>query len=445
MVEGLRLEIWRKIVHIAFGFGALLLRWLMPWEAAALALAALLHNRFVLPRVFGKRISRDPRGVDVGILLYPFVIFVVILAFPRDPGIAAAIWAILAFGDGFATLAGLLLRGPRLPWNHAKTISGTLAFILAGGTAAALIARFVDRDPGYSLSWVALATAGAIACAIAESLPLHVDDNLIVPLVGALVVFPLSRLSADPMPDLGEAALLWLGANAVLAVAGWVARSVTLSGAIGGFLLGGVLILFAGWELFAVLLAFFIIGTAATKLGYRKKAAAGLAQEKGGRRGFTHAWSNVGVSAILALYIAGECGPLPILWIGAIAALATAAADTVASEIGQLAGRRTFLATTFRRVPRGTEGAISIEGTVAGALAGMLVGAVGVWLAGGRLELAPGPALAVITLAAVAGSYLESLIGNWNRKRAEPVPNGALNFLNTLAGAAFAMLAAWLW
>ncbi|HEY0788190.1 MAG TPA: DUF92 domain-containing protein, partial [Thermoanaerobaculia bacterium] len=290
-------EILRKIVHIAFGFCALLLRWLAPWQAALVALAALLHNWKVLPLVLGKRIARDARGTDLGILLYPIAVFFLIVAFWRDQALAAAGWAILAFGDGSATLAGRLIGGPALPWNRAKTFTGSAAFVLAGGAAAWLIASFVDPDPGYALPWIAIGFAAAVACAIAEGLALNVDDNVVIPLVGGLALFALSRAARLPLIEVGRADLAWLGANAALAAAGYAARSVTVSGAVGGFLLGAVMILFAGWELYVVLLIFFVIGTLATKLGYARKAAEGLAQEGGGRRGFSHAWSNVGVAS----------------------------------------------------------------------------------------------------------------------------------------------------
>eukprot|EP00854_Cymbomonas_tetramitiformis_P013834 gene13834-16349_t len=41
--------------------------------------------------------------------------------------------------------------------------------------------------------------------------------------------------------------------------------------------------------------------------------------------------------------------------------------DTVSSEVGKAYGKTTYLSTTFKTVPRGTEGAVSLEGTVAGA------------------------------------------------------------------------------
>ena len=124
-------------------------------------------------------------------------------------------------------------------------------------------------------------------------------------------------------------------------------------------------------------------------------------------------------------------------WLAAAAALATATADTTASEIGQLIGRRTFLPLTLKRVPVGTEGAISIEGTLAGLAAGFVV-AILACLA--KFAVIDWRVIIAITLAAFAGSYLESLAGSWNRNRVEPVPNGALNFFNTAVGAALMLL-----
>ncbi len=46
--------------------------------------------------------------------------------------------------------------------------------------------------------------------------------------------------------------------------------------------------------------------------------------------------------------------------------------DTVSSEVGKAYGQTTYLITTFQLVPRGTEGAVSLEGTAAGAIAAVL-------------------------------------------------------------------------
>jgi uncharacterized membrane protein len=87
-------------------------------------------------------------------------------------------------------------------------------------------------------------------------------------------------------------------------------------------------------------------------------------------------------------------------------------------------------------VPPGTEGAISVEGTLIGIVAAAIVAMVGTTAA---QMLWPVPyrtrAMVVVTLCAFIGSYLESIAGSWNRRAGSPVPNGVLNFFNTAAGA----------
>jgi uncharacterized membrane protein len=50
--------------------------------------------------------------------------------------------------------------------------------------------------------------------------------------------------------------------------------------------------------------------------------------------------------------------------------------------------------------------------------------------------------IAFVAGSAFLGSYLESLLGSWNRTRIDPIPNGVLNFFNTAAGALL-MYGAW--
>ncbi|HUP44931.1 MAG TPA: DUF92 domain-containing protein [Thermoanaerobaculia bacterium] len=423
-------ELLRKSLHIAVGLFAITLRWLPWWAAAAAAAAAVLGNWLVLHRLVGTRVSRHERGWDAGIVLYPAAVLVLIVVFRDDLAIAAIAWVILAIGDGFATIAGKTAGGPTLPWNRQKRWSGLLAFIIAGAAGGIAIGWWMGYDGHAAEILVAV-----VCAAIVESLALGLDDNVTVPAAAALTLLFFSHggFLALVLP-----AGIWMVVNTLLAVAGFLTRSVDLSGAAGGWVLGSILILCTGWPMYVALLAFFVIGTAATKLGYRRKAAAGLAQEREGRRGFSHAFSNAGVAAICALFFARWAGTdhgLTIYLMG-IASLATAAADTTASEIGQLAGRRTFLPLTFRPVPPGTEGAISIEGTIAGVAAGAVVAIAGTLSLERMLGIdVPAAAAALIALAAFLGSYIESIVGSWNRTRSDRMPNGVLNFFNTAVGA----------
>jgi uncharacterized protein (TIGR00297 family) len=179
--------------------------------------------------------------------------------------------------------------------------------------------------------------------------------------------------------------------------------------------------------------AFFVIGSAATRLGYRVKASRGIAQEKGGARGWRNAWANGGVPAVLALM--AVMVPEPMRGLFALcyaAAVATAAADTCSSEVGKAYGRRTFLITTLRPAAPGTEGAVSLEGTLGGMLGGFAVAAVGA-----ALGLYSWPAAAIAGLAGLLGSLAESVVGTVAERKGW-MGNDALNALNTAIGAGIA-------
>src|SRR5499427_9197086 len=154
----------RQWVHIGSGSFALLLRVLTWWQAAALAAVALAFNILALPRIGGRRLYRpadEARGYPLGIVLYPLAVLLLILVFPFRLDIVAAAWAILALGDGTATLAGRAKAAKeaksakaksakardattqRLPWNTDKTVIGTTAFIVFGGLGGVALAWWV--------------------------------------------------------------------------------------------------------------------------------------------------------------------------------------------------------------------------------------------------------------------------------------------------------------
>ena len=428
-------EVLRKFLHIGMGFGALLLL-RIPWRYAALiGVAGIIGNWLLLHRIVGRRVSRDERGWDVGIILYPFAVTVLIVVFNWHLEIAAVAWVLLAFGDGFSTIIGKRLPLAPLPWNRAKSWGGFVAFILFGGASAFAIARLFGAPHDVAIA------AAVLVSAIVESLPLGIDDNVTVPFVAAgvlaaMAIKPIVFLAGPP-----PIAWTWLAINAVLAIAGYALRTVDISGALAGWILGCAIILGGGPPMYAALLTFFIIGTLATKFGYAHKTREGLAQEQGGRRGAAHAFSNAGVAAICAVACWRGLGLVP-LFMG-IAALATAAADTTASEIGQLFGKRAFLPLSFRRVERGTEGAISIEGTLAGIIAGCIVAIAGTAVTAhhfrpgfiGSVSIYRSNVIIVLTACAFFGMYLESILGSWNRRHGSPIANGTLNFANTMFGA----------
>ena len=143
------------------------------------------------------------------------------------------------------------------------------------------------------------------------------------------------------------------------------ARTVTVSGAVCGGLLGSIILVCAGWQGYVLLLLTFAAAVITSRLGLRRKERLGIAEERGGRRGAGNAFANTGIASIAAVMAVLTYAHDPAL-LAFTAALVAGASDTVASEIGKAWGRRTFLVTTLRPVPPGTSGAMSLEGTLAG-------------------------------------------------------------------------------
>jgi len=113
-----------------------------------------------------------------------------------------------------------------------------------------------------------------------------------------------------------------------------------------------------------VLLAFFLFGNLVTRYKYEKKAALGVAESNKGMRDINNVLGN-GLSPF-AISFALSCNALFL--IGFSGSVATACADTFSTEIGQADGRPRLI-TTFRRVPVGTSGGVSLPG-IGGALLG---------------------------------------------------------------------------
>ncbi len=434
----------RQWVHVGSGVFALLLRVLTPWQAAAMAATALVFNLVLLPRVGGRRLYRpadDVRGFPLGILLYPLSVLLLTLIFPSRLDIAAAAWAILAFGDGAATLVGRRSEetSGRLPWNRDKSVAGTLAFIVCGSVGGVALAWWVRPAiaplPTFAFAIVAPIAAAVIA-AMVETIPVRMDDNISVPVAAGAVLWLASLMTPASLTGSRVAlvaALPWaLGVNAITGWLGYRARTVSRSGAIAGALVGSIIYVGGGAAAWALLLIVFLAASLTSRLGLARKEQLGIAEERGGRRGAGNAIANVGVAAAAA--IAAVTTPYaPAALVALVAALAAGGSDTVASEIGKAWGRSTFLVTTFSSVKPGTPGAMSLEGTAAG-----LVAAFALATTAAALGLIPQSATLAIVVAATAGALVESALGA-TLEGPGILNNDMLNFINTAVAAAVAL------
>ena len=432
----------RQWVHIGSGAFAILLRWLTWWQSALLALTALVFNLLLLPRLGGRQIYRPSdvaRGFPLGILLYPLSVLLLILTFPSRLDIVAVAWVILAVGDGTATLVGhQATTSRRLPWNPDKSVAGTTAFIVFAGIAAVALAWWVRPSvtpPPIAFTLLA-PLAAAILAGFVESIPVKLDDNLSVPATAAVVLWVGSLMTPESLNGARQAAIaalpMALAVNGGTAVLGYLAKSVSVSGAIGGAAVGTIIYVGGGAGAWVLLFVTFLAASITSRMGLKRKVVLGIAEERGGRRGAGNAIANCGVAAIAAI-VALTTPYTSQALVALVAALTAGGSDTVASEIGKAWGRSTFLVTTLSRVRPGTPGAMSLEGTAAGILAALALAAVGV-----AFDLVPGSATLAIVVAATAGALIESALGA-TLEGPGILNNDMLNFINTAVAAAVAL------
>jgi len=242
------------------------------------------------------------------------------------------------------------------------------------------------------------------------------------------------------MPWLVGAAL-----NTILLAIAWFVpkKLLTPAGLIHAWFLGVIIWGTLGWSGYSVIMFYFLVGSAVTKVGMAQKEAAGIAEKRSGARGPENVWGSALIAAICGLGVYLFDSPTlsheiaQLFALGYVASLSTKLADTCASEVGKAYGKRTFLITNLSPVPPGTEGAVSLEGTLAGLVGGAAIATVA-W----AVRILPPIHILTCVVAAFIATNLESLIGATLQSRYDWLTNEMVNIINTLLGAIAAILIA---
>lgn len=193
-----------------------------------------------------------------------------------------------------------------------------------------------------------------------------------------------------------------------------------------------------GWKGYLVVMFYFLVGSAVTRVGMAQKEAEGIAEKRSGARGPENVWGSALTGAICAVgTLFAPVAYVPLLVLGYVASFSTKLSDTCGSEVGKAYGKRTYLITTLQAVPRGTEGAVSLEGTLAG-----VVGSLAIALLAWSVGMIGGVGVIVCLIAAFIATNIESVIGATLQSRFTWLTNEVVNILNTLIGAVVAILLA---
>jgi uncharacterized protein (TIGR00297 family) len=269
---------------------------------------------------------------------------------------------------------------------------------------------------------------------------------LVLPYAGAHVVLVTPWWAANAPPF----AVWTIGLSVLLGLVAWKMRSATAGAAAAGtaitasLMYSTAIVPYQPWHTALVpVLAVFVVTSFATRLGRAKKERMGLAEQRVGRSAAQVA-ANLGAAALVCCEVAqswladshwSSAAVLSrsLLFAPMLAALAEAAADTASSEIGQVLGGRPRMILTLRLVEPGTDGAVSLAGTVAGIVAAAIVSASGTWALKGDLTF-----FAIASAGGVFGLFFDSVLGATLEQRGW-LNNDLVNFLSTAGASVFAL------
>ena len=219
------------------------------------------------------------------------------------------------------------------------------------------------------------------------------------------------------------------------AISARLLRAVTLSGAAAGFLVTAVLFIAAGPSMLGAVLAVFVLTFGATRFGKRQKRSWIVAEQSRGRDA-AQVLANIGIAAMASALSQLTVRRTPLL-AASVGVLAEAACDTVSSEMGKALSGTARMITSWRLVPAGTNGAISVLGTLWGVSAALIVAAEAV----ATRTLTPGAGV-IVVVAGISGMLFDSLLGATLEQRGS-LTNNAVNLVSTMFAAVLAAIATW--
>jgi uncharacterized protein (TIGR00297 family) len=221
--------------------------------------------------------------------------------------------------------------------------------------------------------------------------------------------------------DVGSRLIVGFALSIAIGGLAYWRRSLSASGVLGAVLVGTAIFGFGGWVRGLLLIAFFISSSLLSHYHDRRKAVLAEKFAKGNRRDLGQTLANGGLAALLALAIGltgVSSGFYAVLALAFYGALATANADTWATELGVLARSQPRLLTTGRPVPVGTSGGVTAAGFVAALAGATFIGAVGFLLVQVAARVTTGAWLLsdwiIVPVAAISGflgSACDSLLG----------------------------------
>jgi uncharacterized protein (TIGR00297 family) len=315
-------------------------------------------------------------------------------------------------------------------------IVGASTFAVVGslaGIGAVLVSGLLGAAVPPLTTTVFATASGALVAALVRSTISPLDDPLVVLSAGLVIWF---LLGLDVVPGVQRLAV-GVAVTVALGYLAYALGTASTTGTLSGVVLALWAVVLGGYGWFVLLVTFFGLGGLSSKYRYEEKLERGIAQENEGARGGGNVLANSAVALVAVVAYAGSSGVgidptvFRYAYVGAVAA---ALADTFSSEFGGLFDTPRLI-TTFERVPAGTDGGVTWQGVVAGAVGSGIIAA----LAGAFFGLGL-PLTGTLFGAGVLGMIVDSILGA--TLEGDRLDNQTVNLLATLsAGIAAAAVA----
>jgi uncharacterized protein (TIGR00297 family) len=409
----LSINVTRKFVHILTGFLIAITPFLLHRPYPLLVISAI----FMILNLIAIKMGWMPgmhatEKISYGTVFYPASFFILILLlWERHKAILVISMLIMAIADAMAAIIGEKLKKP-IRYQFAgeqKSVQGSAVILIITFVITLLGLKFFSSFENLSIdvkqSWWIAAIVAVIATAC-ESISYKGSDNFTVPLGAAFTLhFMISHSTAQNFVF-----TIGIGIALFIAIISYYFHFLSGSGAVSTFLLGTVVFGTGKWEFSVPILLFFILSSLLSKMGRQWKQKFADTFQKGGRRDIGQVLANGGIAGIIV--VLWNYFPDDVWYFAFIGSIAAVTADTWATEIGIFSKIAPRDILTFKQVPPGTSGGVTLLGLAGGLLGSCLIVLIGSFVTKRYDNVVPAMALfTFIVGAGLLGSIVDSIIG----------------------------------
>ena len=201
---------------------------------------------------------------------------------------------------------------------------------------------------------------------------------------------------------------------------------MTKGGWISAGILGTILWGCLSWQGWISVVIYLLFGSLVTRIGFRFKKEKGISEKREGKRGPENVWGSAATGVFFAIMANLNLANIALFKVGFAASFVAKLADTFGSEIGKRFGRETYLITSFKKVESGTEGGVSIEGTLASILGAIVMAYVMLCLS----IIYTKSQFIIVSSSGFLATILESIIGAKYQNKFK-LSNEAVNAIQT--------------